>query len=243
MRIDENYKKFPIKFYKKEDGTIYYENKFLSGTAKTMSDAFKVFSEYDWDKELLYYYDDVVGVEFGAFTPAYTDKKYKGMLYLGQINLTLDINTSFGTGEHSVTYLSNNRQAQKDHVKYINNMKTKEKIHNFKHRIKTGLKKLAGVFSEMFDPRKTRYDLICDYCGEIIPTGSYYEEYNKNNYHLECIWDKYFNTESQCYEDCKQFFMSLQKHIGNWPAYELDCEQDYLSDLELVKINNRRVFK
>jgi hypothetical protein len=95
----------------------------------------------------------------------------------------------------------------------------------------------------MFDPRKTRYDLICDYCGEIIPTGSYYEEYNKNNYHLECIWDKYFNTESQCYEDCKQFFMSLQKHIGNWPAYELDCEQDYLSDLELVKINNRRVFK
>ena len=56
-------------------------------------------------------------------------------------------------------------------------MKTKEKIHNFKHRIKTGLKKLAGVFSEkcLIQERKTRYDLICDYCGEIIPTGSYYE--------------------------------------------------------------------
>lgn len=240
MNIQESYKKFPIKFYKKEDGSIYYENKFLSGTAKDMKDAFKAFSDYDWEKELLYYYDDVIGVEFGAFTPAYTDKKYKGMLYLGQINLTLDIDSTFGTGPHSVAYLSKNRQAQKDHNKYISNMKRQEKIADFKHRVKTGLKKLVGGFTEMFDPRKTRYDLICDYCGEIIPVGTYYEEYNKHNYHLECIWDKYFNDSSQCYADCKQFFMSLQDKVGNWPAYELDCEQDYLSDLELVKVNNRK---
>ena len=243
MQIHETYRKFPIKFYKKEDGSIYYENKFLSGTAKNMDLAFKAFSEHDWEKELVYYYDDVLNVEFGAFTPAYTDKKYKGMLYLGQIDLRLDIDSGFGTGEHSVTYLSKNKDAQKDHAKYISNMKRQEKISNFKNRIKNGLKKLAGSFSEMFDPFKTRYDLICDYCGEIIPTGTYYEEYEKKNYHLECIWDKYFNTNSESYEDCKEFFMSLQKHIGNWPPYQLDCEEDYLSDLELVKINNRRVLK
>ena len=34
MRIDENYRKLPIKFYEKPDGSIYFESKFLNGNAK-----------------------------------------------------------------------------------------------------------------------------------------------------------------------------------------------------------------
>ena len=59
MNLNENFRKFPIKFYRKQDGTIHYENKFLSGDAKTMEKAFKIFSGNDWERDLLFYYDDV----------------------------------------------------------------------------------------------------------------------------------------------------------------------------------------
>lgn len=245
MQIQETYRKFPIKFYQKPDGTIHYENKFLSGDAKTLDDAFKVFTSNDWDRDLIYYYDDVTDVEFGAFTPAYTDRKYKGMKYLGQIELRLDIDTGWGSGEHSVTYLSEHPEAQDAHAKYIKKLKREEQIDNFKKKLKQGFKKVAGLFKpqyEMFDPYKTRYDLICEHCGEIIPTATYYEEYHKKNYHLECIWDKLYNeTNSNDYEDCREFFFSLQKYIGNWPNVGLDIQEDYETDLELVKINDRKL--
>lgn len=245
MQIQETYRKFPIKFYQKPDGTIHYENKFLSGDAKTLDDAFKVFTSNDWDRDLIYYYDDVTDVEFGAFTPAYTDRKYKGMKYLGQIELRLDIDTGWGSGEHSVTYLSEHPEAQDAHAKYIKKLKREEQIDNFKKKLKQGFKKVAGLFKpqyEMFDPYKTRYDLICEHCGEIIPTATYYEEYHKKNYHLECIWDKLYNeTNSNDYQDCREFFFSLQKYIGNWPNVGLDIQEDYETDLELVKINDRKL--
>ena len=245
MQIQETYRKFPIKFYQKPDGTIHYENKFLSGDAKTLDDAFKVFTSNDWDRDLIYYYDDVTDVEFGAFTPAYTDRKYKGMKYLGQIELRLDIDTGWGSGEHSVTYLSEHPEAQDAHAKYIKKLKREEQIDNFKKKLKQGFKKVAGLFKpqyEMFDPYKTRYDLICEHCGEIIPTATYYEEYHKKNYHLECIWDKLYNeTNSNEYQDCREFFFSLQKYIGNWPNVGLDIQEDYETDLELVKINDRKL--
>lgn len=245
MQIQETYRKFPIKFYQKPDGTIHYENKFLSGDAKTLNDAFKVFTSNDWDRDLIYYYDDVTDVEFGAFTPAYTDRKYKGMKYLGQIELRLDIDTGWGSGEHSVTYLSQHPEAQDAHAKYIKKLKREEQIDNFKKKLKQGFKKVAGLFKpqyEMFDPYKTRYDLICKHCGEIIPTATYYEEYHKKNYHLECIWDKLYNeTDSNDYQDCREFFFSLQKYIGNWPNVGLDIQEDYETDLELVKINDRKL--
>lgn len=245
MQIQETYRKFPIKFYQKPDGTIHYENKFLSGDAKTLDDAFKVFTSNDWDRDLVYYYDDVTDVEFGAFTPAYTDRKYKGMKYLGQIELRLDIDTGWGSGEHSVTYLSEHPEAQDAHAKYVKKLKREEQIDNFKKKLKQGFKKVAGLFKpqyEMFDPYKTRYDLICEHCGEIIPTATYYEEYHKKNYHLECIWDKLYNeTNSNDYQDCREFFFSLQKYIGNWPNVGLDIQEDYETDLELVKINDRKL--
>ena len=245
MQIQETYRKFPIKFYQKPDGTIHYENKFFSGDAKTLDDAFKVFTNNDWDRDLIYYYDDVTDVEFGAFTPAYTDRKYKGMKYLGQIELRLDIDTGWGSGEHSVTYLSEHPEAQDAHAKYIKKLKREEQIDNFKKKLKQGFKKVAGLFKpqyEMFDPYKTRYDLICEHCGEIIPTATYYEEYHKKNYHLECIWDKLYNeTDSNDYQDCREFFFSLQKYIGNWPNVGLDIQEDYETDLELVKINDRKL--
>ena len=245
MQIQETYRKFPIKFYQKSDGTIHYENKFLSGDAKTLDDAFKVFKNNDWDRDLIYYYDDVTDVEFGAFTPAYTDRKYKGMKYLGQIELRLDIDTGWGSGEHSVTYLSEHPEAQDAHAKYVKKLKREEQIDNFKKKLKQGFKKVAGLFKpqyEMFDPYKTRYDLICEHCGEIIPTATYYEEYHKKNYHLECIWDKLYNeTNSNDYQDCREFFFSLKKYIGNWPNVGLDIQEDYETDLELVKINDKKL--
>ena len=59
MNLNENFRKFPIKFYRKQDGTIHYENKFLSGDAKTMEKAFKIFSGNDWERDLLFYYDEI----------------------------------------------------------------------------------------------------------------------------------------------------------------------------------------
>ena len=96
------------------------------------------------------------------------------------------------------------------------------------------------IFLEMFDPIKARTQEVCAHCGQIIPTGTYYEDYRNKPYHLECIWDKLINkTSGNTYSDAEKFFFSLQKHIGRWPAYGLDVQEDYISDLELVKANNR----
>lgn len=241
MQIHENFRKFPIKFYRKTDGSIHYENKFLSGDVKTMEQAFKVFKDNDWEKDLIYYYTDVVGVEFGSFEPALKDKTYKGMLYLGQLNMRVDIDTAWGTGEHSVTYLSQHPEKHKDQEKYVKQQKRDEQFYKIKNKFKQGLKKFVGSFQhEMFFPYKTRKDLICDHCGSIIEPGTYYEEYQGKNYHLECIWDKLCNNkDSNEYENSKEYFLSLQKLIGKWPA-NFEVEEEYLTDLELVKSNNRR---
>ena len=241
MNLNENFRKFPIKFYRKQDGTIHYENKFLSGDAKTMEKAFKIFSGNDWERDLLFYYDDVTDVKFGSFTPAYTDKKYKGMKYLGQINLSIDVDSSWANSEHSITYLSKHPEAHKEQMEFIKKLKREAELDKFKDKIKNGLKRVVGFFkNEMFFPEKTRNDLICDHCGEIIPVGNYYEYYQGKNYHLECIWDKLCNKkQSKDYQDCREFFFSLQR-IRKWPATGLDVQDDYKIDLEFVKNNDRR---
>ena len=241
MNLNENFRKFPIKFYRKQDGTIHYENKFLSGDAKTMEKAFKIFSGNDWERDLLFYYDDVTDVKFGSFIPAYTDKKYKGMLYLGQINLEINVDSSWANSEHSITYLSKHPEAHKEQMEFIKKLKREAELDKFKDKIKNGLKRVVGFFkNEMFFPEKTRNDLICDHCGEIIPVGNYYEYYQGKNYHLECIWDKLCNKkQSKDYQDCREFFFSLQR-IRKWPATGLDVQDDYKIDLEFVRNNDRR---
>lgn len=91
----------------------------------------------------------------------------------------------------------------------------------------------------MFQPIKAREDLICVHCGELIPAGTYYENYN-GIFHIECLWDDVYNEMYQnSYEAAREYFLSLQKNIGHWPYYGLDTEETYLSDLELVRHNNR----
>ena len=95
--------------------------------------------------------------------------------------------------------------------------------------------------NEMFDPEKTKEDFICEHCGSVIPTTYYYENYKGRSYHLECIWDKLIGKRSSNeYEDAREFFFSLQEKVGDWPPRDFDVEEDYLSDLELVKINDRK---
>ena len=50
---------------------------------------------------------------------------------------------------------------------------------------------------------------------------------------------KEYGEKSKDYQDCREYFFSLQKYIGNWPV-KLDIEDDYLIDLEFVKSNDRR---
>lgn len=243
MQLNERYRKFPIKFYRNSDGTIYYENQFTNGTVNTIEDAFKEFSRDDFAKDLIYYYDDVVDVRLGNYEPALTDKKSKGRLYLGKLNLQLDI--SDVESQSSVKYLSKNRNAietQKKHIIYMKKLQDRE---NLKQRIKDSFKKIGKLFvrenlKEMFSPYKATSQLICAYCGKPIMLGSYYENYRKKDYHIECIWDKIINNKEQdSYENAKRFFLSLQQYINNWPSYGYDVEEDYISDLELVKHNNR----
>jgi len=92
----------------------------------------------------------------------------------------------------------------------------------------------------MFQPLKTRRDLICEHCGEIIPTGSYFEYFKDGYYHIECLWDNIYNGMAlNSYEEARAYFLSLQSKVGHWDYYGLDTEETYLSDLELVKHNNR----
>ena len=246
MELNEKYKQAPIKFYRNPDGTIYYEAPFINGTAENLDAAFKEFQKRDWENDLFYYYDDVIGVEFGAFQPAYNDIKRKGRTYLGKINLRLDIDTNYGTGANTITHLSKHPEDIPKQLKYIDKMKFLDKKEKFLQNLKSGLKRVAGFLTgkpqyEMFDPIKTRQDLICDYCGEIIPVGTYYEYYQNKNYHLECIWDKLCNeTPSNNYEDCREFFFGLQQYLDNWPSVGYDVQYDYEIDLDLVKANDRK---
>ena len=57
--INENYKKFPIKFYKTEKG-VYFENSFIRGEAKDLTDAFNQLKDKLDDYELFYYYDVMI---------------------------------------------------------------------------------------------------------------------------------------------------------------------------------------
>ena len=248
MELHENFRKFPIMFYENPDGTIHYENAFLDGNAKNMTDAFNHFKKQDLDWDLPFYYDDVQEVRIGSYEPALRDKKRKGRKYIGKLNLDLDIDTKWGEGEHSVTYLSKNRDQIPSHEKWMKKLKREEAREKFFNKLKDGFKnvqrKLAGMFSnkyEMFDPEKTRNDLICSHCGNIIPKSSYFEEYQGKNYHIECMWDMFFNKETDGeYTTAKSFFYSLQKYLKLWPYHGLDTKDDYKFDLDLVKSNDRR---
>ena len=237
MNLLERYKDFPVKFYKNlTTGMVEYESGFTKGKAKTLNDAFKEFSRKDFYRDMYYYYDDVVDVQFGNFEPSTNDKIINGRIFLGKLNLKLDlIDYRYSDKEHTVKYLSKNRDEITNHINYINNLKYgKRGIDRFMHKIKN--RKIA----EMFNPVKATMQLTCKHCGKMIPLASYYEEYKKNSYHIECIWDLLINNiEENSYEDSRKFFFDLSKYVGNWPGYGFDIEEDYLSDLELVKHNDR----
>ena len=240
MELNERFRKYPIKFYKTENG-VYYENPFMRGEAKDLNDAFSQIKNKELDKDLFYYYDDVQDIQIGAFEPALKDRKTRKGIYLGKLNLDLEI-TDFN-GEHTIKYISNNDDRIEDHEKFIKKLKDKDKRDKFLNDLKAGLKKVAGYFSqvtEMFSPYKTRKDLICNHCGDIIPVGSYYEEWHKEPYHLECIWDRLSNdTKSNEHENCIEYFLSLQE-LKPWPG-DFNCQDDYISDLELFKANQRNI--
>lgn len=235
MKLEERYKKFNINFYQQEDG-VYYENSFIKGKAKDLNDAFDQIKKKNLDFDLYYFYDDVSDIKIGRFIPALDNKKTKNGEYLGTLELELELNDL--ETEHSVSYLSKNPDMIKEQEKFIKKLKDAKKRKEFMRNIGMRIKKLASVF-EMFSPYKSREDLICEHCGDIIPQASYYEEWKKKNYHIECIWDKLCNdNKSNNHEDAYEYFMGLQKLLSNWPG-DLDCQDDYESDLELVKINKR----
>lgn len=245
MQINERLRNYPIKFYKNEDGTIYYESVFTTGEAKTLDDAFKELQKHNWEHDLIYYFSDVMDVQFGSFEPALKDLKRKGRIYLGKINIKLDIEPSWSTGKDSITHLSEHPEDLPQQVKFIRRMKNLEKRDQFIKNIKNGFKKVAGYLTntpyyEMFFPVKTRNDLVCNHCGEIIPIANYYEEYQRKNYHLECIWDKLCNNKkSNTYNNSREFFFGLQQYIGDWPSKDFDIEDDYVIDLNFVRNNDR----
>ena len=237
MNLDERYRKFPIKFYKTDEG-VHWENPFMSGEAKDINGAFQQIKDKNLDWDLFYYYDDVQDLKIGAFEPALNDKKTSKGVYLGRLNLDIDVNDL--ETEHSVKYLTKNPDKIKDHEKFIKKLKDKKKWDKFISDLKQGLKKVAGLIkNEYFSPEKTREDLICAHCGEIIPTATYYESWKGKDYHLECIWDRLCNDlKSNNHEDAEKFFLSLQDIGENW-AQVIDCLDDYESDLELYKVNKR----
>lgn len=241
MKLNERYNKFPIKFYQTEDG-IYYENSFMKGTAKDLEDAFKQLKDKELDWYIFYYYDDANSVKIGSFEPALKQTKTKHGIYLGK--LTIEIELGGLNTEHSIKHLSKNPQDIPNHEKFIKKLQDEKKRKEFFDNLRLGIKKVAGFLKpqiEMFSPEKTRYDLICDYCGEIIPTGTYYEEWKRKNYHLECIWDKICNDSKRNeHEKAEEYFLSLEKTLDNWD-YSKDCPDDYESDLELYKINKRKL--
>lgn len=241
MQLDERFRKFPIKFYKTDKG-VYFENAFIKGTATDINDAFDQLKLKLDDYELMYFYDDIIDTKVGAFEPALKDKITPQGLYLGKLNVDIDLSDMWD-GEHTVKYLSKNPDKIPDHEKFIKKLKNEKKREEFMNKLKDGLKRVATalkIIPEMFDPYKSRTDLICDHCGEIIPTGSYYEYWHGKNYHLECIWDKLTNDrKSNTLEKAREYFLSLQSLLDNWDE-TIDCKADYESDLELFKSNQRR---
>lgn len=236
MNLLERYKEFPVKFYQNlKTGEVEYESGFTKGKAKTLSDAFKEFSREDFYRDMYYYYDDVVDVQFGNFEPSLTNKVIKGRRFLGKLNLKLDlIDYKYADKEHTVNYLNKNKSEISNHLNYINKLKGN------KNKSKNKFMRFIMNKNEMFEPVKATMQLTCKHCGKIIPIGTYYEKYRKNDYHIECIWDFLINNlEQNSYEESRKFFFDLSKYIGNWPGYGFDIEEDYLSDLELVKHNDR----
>ena len=247
MKLTEAFKKFPIYFYKTSEG-IYYESAFTKGNAKTIEEALSTFAKKEFTADLIKYYDDVVDVKLGAFVPTTSTRKRKGMESIGKLDVSLDL-SPIANSENQVSYLSKHKDKLDNQLTYMQDMKKKERFQKIKNSIKKGvlniMRKLQGKeMLEMFDPVKSISQTICEHCGQIIPTGIYYEEFKGNDYHLECIWDKLVNKlEHNTYSEAEKFFFSLQKYVGQWPAYGFDVEEDYLSDLELVNANNRYLNK
>ena len=236
MNINERFKNFPIKFYQTSNG-VYYENSFIKGNAKSLNDAFSKLKNKLTYKELYYYYDDVSDIKFSSFEPAIKNTKTRKGIYLGKIDIQIELTD--WQGEQTIKFLSKNPEMIQNHEKFIKKLKNAKARQEFMDKIKQGVKKVAGIFHEMFYPYKSKDDLICSHCGEIIPNATYYEEWRKQPYHLECIWDKLCNdNKSNEYIKANEYFMSLQELLDNWPG-NLDCQDDYESDLELVKINQR----
>ena len=246
MNIQERFKKFPIKFYKNiKTDNIEYESGFTQGTSKTLQDAFKIFDTEEFVRDLYYYYDDVVDIRYGQFIPALNDKVRKGRMYLGMLELELDIQKPYIDSKQTVSYLNRHRDEIPNHIKYIKDMKSAENKDKIKSKVSNIFKRIFNYIKgnnmqEMFFPLKTSGQLICKHCGKAIPIGTYYEEYRGQDYHIECLWDKIINKMPENpYQEAEKFFFSLEKFVGDWPAYGYDVEEDYLSDLELVKHNNR----
>ena len=248
MQLNERFRQFPIKFYKTKNGEVEYESGFTIGKSPNLNSAFKEFDNETFVRDLLYYYDDVVDIEYGTFEPALKPTKYKGREYLGRLILKLDLNDY--DGPTTVKYLNKNRKEIPSHLNRIQKMKDAENQVAGKEKLQQSIdsifKKVINMFNknknEMFSPLKTTEQKICVHCGKNIPMGSYYETYRNQNYHLECIWDKLTGGHTEnSYEDARKYFFSLQEYIGNWPPYGLDVEEDYLLDLDLVKHNDRTV--
>lgn len=241
MQLNERYKKFPIKFYQTDKG-VYYENSFMNGKAKDLDDALKQLKDKDLFWYLFYNYEDAFNIKVGVFEPAIKNTKTSKGIYLGKLNIDIELGRI--ESEHTIKHLSKHPEDIKSHEKFMKQMQDQKKRTEFMNKLKDGIKKVAGYLQpvfEMFFPYKSREDLICSHCGEIIPTGTYYEEWKNQNYHLECIWDKLCNDKnSNTHKDAYDYFLSLQKLLNNWPG-NLDCQDDYESDLELVKINHRNV--
>ena len=239
MQIVETFRNFPIKFYQTANG-VEYESAFTQGLATDLKTALKKFDTKEFVDDLLYYYNDVVDIKYGTFSPPLRDIKSKGREYLGKLDIKLDV-TEY-EDEHSVKYLNKNRDAIPSHLRHIELLKSEkqrqERKSNLKNKISDIIKKV--MMQEMFTPYKATNQLICKHCGRNIPVGTYYENYKDNDYHLECIWDKLVNKMPEnSYYQAQKFFYGLEQFVGNWPPYGYDIEEDYLSDLELVKHNNR----
>lgn len=246
MYLNERFKKFPIKFFQNlQTDEVEYESGFTQGSTKTLNDAFKIFDTEEFIRDVYYYYDDVVDIRIGRFIPSLDDKIRKGRKYLGMLELELDIEPQKGEQNKTATYLNKHRSEIPAHMQYIKDMKRKEQINNMKNNFKKGINRFIKFLKgekvyEMFSPLKSTTQLICKHCGRVIQIGTYYESYRNQDYHIECIWDKLINKMPEnSYQASEEFFFSLQEYIGKWPAYGFDVEEDYVSDLELVKHNNR----
>ena len=274
MQLNERFRKFPIKFYQtynsKGEEIIYFENAFMQGYGKDLTDAFNQIRDKNLDHDLFYYYNDVVDFKIGAFEPSLTDKKTKKGVYLGKLNLDIDImdiDVNSPDYTRTIKYVSNNPERIKEQEKYIKSIRTKEKRKEFLDKLKSGFKKVAGMITEplnklslsglipspvkvdeVLDTSKSKSDLICKHCGEIIPQGMYYEEYQGGDYHLECLWDHIFNEkESNDHKLSTEFFLSLEKYAKPdkrrtkdfWTKH-MDCLDEYISDLSLYRANERR---